>query len=301
MKTRNIYRPSWANLLFASSLLLSSACMDATFSGNPNVVTPHASPSLIGPDSFPNGSPVKIVVAVDFSGSAPNNRIQRPSADDLQPLFELLLEFGGELAILMICDYSDRPLLRARIPEPPQIPFDNLNETIPPTPPATTGNPFKLAEQQTDYEEKLRVYREKQAENQQVLAVFEDDLARHQEAAGLILEAFHLDLVELLESRKVCQTTDIWGSVQRADLFLAEPTTAWSSPPSQYAVFITDGLDTVGQTSASFTSEVQLLLVNGTASLGIFTKLPHHKFESTGSALEHLVAEHIKKEIKNES
>ena len=88
----------------------------------------------------------------------------------------------------------------------------------------------------------------------------------------------------------VCPTTDLWGAIARADLILAEPTTVWSVSPTKYALFITDGIDTVGQPEVTFTSELEVILINGSGNTGIFSRLPHSRFESTMSALDHIVA-----------
>ncbi|MEM6866765.1 MAG: hypothetical protein AAF528_00075 [Cyanobacteria bacterium P01_C01_bin.121] len=230
----------------------------------------------------PKSAPVKAVLVLDQTGSAQKHRIKF-EAENLRPLFNTLIEVGGELAFFLICDEGEQPALRLRIPEPPLIKVNEADHLDPYVQPETDGNPFHLAEAQAEYAAQLKT-------NQTLIEQHRQILEDHQQTAKAELELFLQDLESFLNEDMVCPTTDLWGAIARADLILAEPTTVWSVSPTKYALFITDGIDTVGQPEVTFTSELEVILINGSGNTGIFSRLPHSRFESTMSALDHIVA-----------
>lgn len=235
-------------------------------------------------------APIRIVVAMDFTGSREKHRILSLTLEDLQPLFALLKKVGGEIAFLAICESSNRPALRLHLESPPRLNAQDFQRVAAPVPPDKNGNPFQLEEQQKQYEKEFAAYNQIQLANQQKLEAHKQQLARWQSAADTKIQQYQAQLKPLLSQPSNCQHTDIGGAVTRANLFLAEDTSTWSVPPKNYAVFITDGLDTVGQKPVAFNGETEVFLVNGSGSKGVLAQLPHKSFESPTAAFRYLSA-----------
>lgn len=247
-------------MAFAFSLVALTGC-NTTVPAQSQI----AASSVVSPAQAPC-SPARIAVFIDKTGSTSWTRTPDVAPDDLQPLEEILDHCGGELAVGLIRDSSNRGLLRLLISEPP----------VPPVAPDPHMNPFLLAEQQGAYEEKSRAYQE--------------DLARRHREFQDRIRPFREQLKIILRQPANAPRTDIWGALLRSELFLNEPSDIWKKPPHKYAIFVTDGLDNVVRQKVVIRSGAKILVVNGSATLGDLASLNPLAFENTGSAIGYVVS-----------
>jgi hypothetical protein len=223
-----------------------------------------------GTDTVPSvtsRSPVRIAVLQDKTGSTGWTRTPQLTTAQLDLLIEVLRPGGGELGFGLIRDQSDRGLVRLRIDPPPE----------PVATPRKTGRPFKdvrLMEQ----------YRADQAKFHQMLSLWETE-------TDLSIARFRKDVQPLLDRRANAKSTDIWGAVRRADLFLAEDDAAWGCATHRWAVFASDGLHNRRVVKpAPFRSGARVLVINSAAQFGSLTALRAEAFESVEAAFRHISA-----------
>jgi hypothetical protein len=215
-------------------------------------------------------APVRIGVLVDKTLSTTWTGVPAVAAEDFEPLLRLLLERGGELAVGLIRDRSNRGLRR-------------LPMSLPPTPPAEPNphqNPFLFAEAQAKYESEHREY-------EAALAAWRS------EAEGRVA-AFRKDLSELLAAAADAKRTDLWDAIRRAELFLNEPGTAAQPAAHKWLLVLSDGEDNMRRPKAALRSGARLLVVNSFARLGDLADLGAVPFESFQAAAAYLAAEESK-------
>ena len=216
------------------------------------------------PPSSP-APPVKIVCLPDKTASTSWTRVEQVAVEDIDPLIDLVCSRGGELAVGLIRDSSNRGLLRLLVPQPPEAPVE----------PDTHMNPFLLAEQQAAYAKKLRTY--------------EDEVKKQRTLVEEAVADFSEQLETLLAQPPDAQRTDVWGAISRGELFMAEPDDAWKGTPRKFIIAVTDGLDNVHKQTVEIRSGAQLLIVNSSGSLGDLSILKPLRFESASSAVQYLV------------
>lgn len=224
-----------------------------------------------------NTEPAKIAIFEDRTGSMDKTRTPQLKPEDLALLFDLLLQGGGELAFGRICDRSNRSLIRVRIEQPPVAPANPAEFS------AEEGNPFAAAEKRNEYESKAVAHQKALADYNQ-----RQQLWRNQSEQQL--KQFKAAIAPMLSQPANCQATDIWGGVQRADLFLNESDTTWSRPPRKVAIFISDGIDNVQTPAVTMKSNAKTIVVNGSASLGSFSSLNPMQFESSTAAFRYVAS-----------
>ena len=212
--------------------------------------------------------PVKVVFQQDKTGSATEHYTPQFALADLEPLFDGLQRCGGELAVGLINQQSNRTLTRLFLPEP------SLN--APPRKPSENGNPFYVKEAMAAYEDSLTVYQQEQ-----------NLLARESQAR---IDTFKARAATLLESAPDAKRTDVWGAVRRAELLLAEPDHGWTQPPQKYMVIISDALDNAKAppVEVPLKSGATVVLVNGAPTLGSLEALEPVRFESISSAIRYI-------------
>lgn len=215
-------------------------------------------------------APVKIATFVDKTGSANQTRVEQITPEDVDPLLELILRRGGEIAIGLVVDESNRGLLRFIVTEPPVEPVEPDPQT----------NPFILAEQRNKYKKTLRAY--------------EEDLHHRDEDSRARLAVFREELAKLLGRPANAARTDIWGAVQRAELFLDEPDDQWQAGPHKYALLATDGQDNIRKPQVAIRSGAKILIANGSASLADLAALKPLRFESVASAIQYVLSQEDK-------
>jgi hypothetical protein len=217
-------------------------------------------------------SPVKIAVFLDKTKSIDVNRVQPVSMADLVPIMDCVRHRGGELAVGLIRDDSNRSLERLLVPEPPESP----------TSPDEMQNPFLLAERRSEYEKESRAYKLK--------------MERWQVTVDQNMAAFQDRLALLLKSPADAGRTDVWSAVRRAELFLSEPEDCWGSTPIKYTILVTDGEDNVRRKNVEIRSGSKILVVNGAAALGCLENLQPVRFESVPSAVQYIVSRETSRE-----
>lgn len=205
--------------------------------------------------------PVKIVCQIDKTGSGSAMGVVQPTPESFASLIGLIGKTGGELAVGLICDRSNRPLIRLRVEQPSQPDEVQIDRTL---------NPFEQEQQRVAAEEKRRSPEWKRKELQQ----------------AQLIEEFKAKLRDLLSRPANAARTDIWGAVRRSELFLNEPE-AWRLAAHRYAVFITDGIDNVyGRVGAM--PDTKLILVNSAGSVGALEVLKPLRFESQEAAFRYI-------------
>jgi hypothetical protein len=210
---------------------------------------------------------VRIATLVDKTASANWTRVPAVSLEDFEPLLALIAARGGELAVGLIRDSSNRGLLRLKIPPAP----------VAPPPPDPHQNPFLLAEARAAYETRLREHREQ-------TELWRREVDQRQ-------ADFRAQLGELLAVNADATRTDIWGALRRAELFLNEPQSSGLAAPHNWILLVSDGEDNARRPKVALRSGARLLLINSSATLGALAELKPLAFESFRAATAFLVAE----------
>ncbi len=239
----------------------------------------------------PAPPPFKVVMLLDFSGSSNQHRVQHPTPETLQPVLEALSTSGGAIAVGAICNDSNQPFTRIAIDEPPVFPAEQLHNPTFPTPVDETAvNPLRLPEKQREFEVALADFNHLTAEDKALLKQHEERMAAHQAASQAKIRTFTTAITPLLTRPTDCTQTDLWGGLQRTDLLLSEDSSMWSTQPDFYLLVVSDGLDTGGKSAATLGSNPEILLVNGSGSVGVFADLEHKAFESVDAAIAYLAS-----------
>jgi hypothetical protein len=231
-----------------------------------------SSPLPAAPTSTASASsnPVRVVALLDKTLSTTWTRTEHnPDPSEFEAVISLLRKTGGELAVGLIRDNSNKSLLRLPISPPP------LDEPKAPNPDGE--NPFEYAEKQAKYEKDLAEYKER--------------VDRWQSETDAQISSFMSKLEPLLMQAADADATDIAGALVRCDLFLSEPDEDPKRPAHRYAVLVSDGQDTVGGQIVPMQSRPKLLLVNGGGSLGSLEHLKPIRFENLRKAFQFIVSQ----------
>ena len=104
------------------------------------------------------------------------------------------------------------------------------------------------------------------------------------------IERLKTQIKPLLEQPAKCQETDLKTAIAKVALIAQEPRVVKGK---QFALFVTDGIDDVFGTTkrptAKLPEDMEVLLVNGTGSSGIFADISHKRFESVDSAVNYII------------
>jgi hypothetical protein len=229
--------------------------------------------------------PSIVNIGVDQSGSMNSARVAKTEYADVETVLNVVSKTGGTFALSAICSRSDKPLTRVSFPQPP-----NLGITAIPTPPqrpdTSKGSPFKHRKLLDKYDVKVEEYEQQIAEINQKLDNHKQQLEQQQQRNQQNINQIKPAIKTVLDSPRDCQATDIQRAVYRAKWLFNEPHN-FSDKPRHYAVFITDGLDSFSKESVKLTAD-KIILVNGSAEMGIFQSLKHDRFESPNAALQML-------------
>jgi len=231
-------------------------------------------------------TPVKIVVAIDQSGSMQDALVSYVTFADLQPMSQKLEESGGEIALSAICDRSNLPLVRLAFPEPPKIDEKLLTLPAPVPQLVDEGSPFEKEEREKAHAAKLASYNSQIEQNSRAIAAHKKQLQQHRQESQKRLEAVKPDIEKILKAPRDCQATDIQSSLNRTKWYFEEST---PKPHKRFALFITDGLDSFSEAPANLPADARVILVHGSVNVGIFGKIKHDRFESPKTAIAHLV------------
>ena len=249
-------------ILFAGSLLIRFAgCVEkhAVYMPQDDVL---ALSQLYASGSSPV---LKIVVLQDKSGSTSENLTPQLTLAEIEYFVGLIAINGGEFAIAFIDERSDEPMHRLFLDPPPALPEE----------PEKATNPFSDRKSRSEF-------REKQAQ-------YELDRREWEARSRDAIDRFKREVEDRLEAPSNAQKTDVLGALLRAEYFLNEPEAA-SQESFKVLIVISDAQDNVAAHAIPSTldSGAQLILINGTDSLGALEVLKPLRFESISSAMRYL-------------
>ena len=192
----------------------------------------------------PCTAPARVAVLADKTGSAAHNRTPEIQPEELDPLYEQIVRCGGEIALGVLTDRSNRPLLRVRVAEP----------TPPPAATDPRQNPFD--------------YARRHAEEVKTLSRLQKEDEERQADAGERIREFDQAAKPLLAASAKALCSDIFGGLRRANLFHGEPPSLWRRAPRQFTVLVSDAEANCGAPNFEPLPGVKLLMVNGAPGLG---------------------------------
>lgn len=225
--------------------------------------------------------PIRIAVGADKTGSTHWTRTQQLQPDDVEPLIKLLRRSGGEIAVGLISDDSNRSLLRLRIEVPPVEPVLDVKD-----PQVGEVDAYELAEQKKANDQKRAEFAAAHDRYVEARKQWEASTQRD-------VDHFLTSLKSLLAVDPNYRATDIWGAITRYDLYLSEDDSSWGAtrPIHKYLAMVSDGEDNVHAGSTGpLKSGAKLLLVNGSASVGSLAPLNPQQFESVQAAFRYITA-----------
>jgi hypothetical protein len=212
---------------------------------------------------------IKIALLSDRSGSIDSTRTPAITAEQLEELIAFLRRHSGEIAFGFIDDDSNQPFVRLRI---------ERRQSAPP-PPEAKNNPYEQEKFINQYKAALRQFRERDQQ-------WQTETDRR-------VEAFMASVRPMLAClhEKGCRSgsTDVVEGLKRADLFLAEPEEA--ATKTNILLLVTDGLETVRPNTLppALRSKPRIILVNGSASLGILQSYDVVAVEGIDAAIRRVV------------
>lgn len=210
---------------------------------------------------------IKIALLQDKSGSTGQTRTPQVTVEHFDRLVKFIRPCGGEIGFGLINEQSNSSLHRLRIEPPP---------TGAPKEPDKNGNPFQVQRDMAEY--------------RKAKALFDQALQAFQSETDLHIAAFRTELASFLNAPPTARRSDFFGGIQRANLFLSENNTAWPTPPRQFLLIVGDGIDNVNSKHEPLHKATQLILVNGSASLGALASFNPSRFENIESALDFVTA-----------
>ncbi len=234
--------------------------------------SPTAATAQIETPQFECTAPTRVVLLVDKTGSAERHRTPLVKPEDLDPLYEILLACGGEIAAGQITDRSNRPLLRVRLDEP----------ELPPPPTSQDRNPFEYGP--------LR-----RAELARRQLVEEHNRQREQDGAERI-RLFDQELSPLLSAAPSHPCSDVNGGLNRAALFHEEPDLTWNRAPRKYTLMVSDAEHNCGAPQRHPLAGVRLMMINGEAGYGSLRPDEAVRLERFDAALRLILTEYARKE-----
>lgn len=209
---------------------------------------------------------LRVAVFLDQSESMTQARVPQVSAESLVPLLERLKVDGGEVAVGLIRDRSDAPLTRVFVPAPPSSPV---------FPARASSNIFEKAQ------ERKREDAERARYEAQLGAWQADVVAR--------INAFADSVAPVFSAAADAPATDIHSALLRADVFVSEPY-VFGRPVRNVVILHTDGVETVNsKVPAQFSAPAELLVVNGTGTVGHLEALQPLRFEALDAAIRYVV------------
>lgn len=211
----------------------------------------------------------KIALLPDRSGSVDSTRTPLITMEQLDELIAFLCKHSGEIAFGLIDDDSNQPFARLRIDPQPDAP----------TTTAQKNNPYEQEKLINQYKDEMRRYKSREQQ-------WRTEIDRRVEAFKDAVQP----MIDCLHNQKCrSHTTDVAEGLKRADLFLSEKEAA--TLKSTILLLITDGLETVKPNSAPPTlkSRPRIILVNGSASLGILKDYEVEAVEGIDAAIRRIV------------
>ena len=206
-------------------------------------------------------SPLRVVIITDKTASTLHTRTEQVTLGDIQPIFDRLMESGGELRIGSIQENSNKPFLRLRIEQPPTKPLS----------PDFSENPFERAEQEADWNE--------------IIGRWDRDYERWKVQSINAIDSYKKTVLPQLESPPNRKRTDVYSVLTRSDVALSE-THRFRIQPVNVILLATDGEDNVRKHFSGLRSSAKVVVANGDGNIGVLQSLNPEKFESLAAALQ---------------
>jgi hypothetical protein len=212
----------------------------------------------------PQELPIRAALFVDETMSMEAAAVARVTPQSLAPLLDRLATSGGEIALGFVRDRSNGALLRLFVPAPPEAPA---------AAPVAPENIFAAAAAKKQQDSKL--------------AAYEQSRRAWQADALVRTRAFADAVAPFLAREPDAPSTDIRSAVVRADVFLSEPP-RFPRGAKNLAVFVSDGVDTLANGAAPrMNATAEVLVVNGTGSIGYLAPYQPVRFESVEAAMQY--------------
>lgn len=262
--------------LVVGAVLLLSGCGDEAVKRSVAQVPPTEAVVPEGPVATkqPATAFLKIVMLQDKSSSTNSTRTPQAEQSHIDSAIALMSRSGGELAFGLINMNSNQSLVRLRIERPPLAPLK----------PSAEGNPWEA-------DSEMRAFNEKRAK-------YDLDLSQWKEKSAIEIEKFRSQVTPLLALKADARRTDIFGGLQRASLFLSESELGLPTVIHGCVILISDGEDNVEAPYNPLPANTNLLLINGSASIGPIEKLQPQRFENIDAALRFIAASEAKEAQK---
>lgn len=254
LKLRSIWMAAVA--LVTAMAIVVGGCRDAATGPSRN--------SALAPTAIVAPQPVRVVIFVDETLSMEQAAVARVTTESLTPLLDRLATSGGEIALGFVRDRSNGALLRLFIPAPPEPPA------------GTTARPKNLFAAAAE-----------QNRNAGALAAYDDSRRAWRADATVRCRAFAEAVAPFLAREPDAPKTDIRSAIVRADVFLSEPP-RFPHAAKNIAVFVSDGVDTLAEGAPPrLNSSTEVLVVNGTGSIGYLAPYRPVRFEAVDAAMRY--------------
>ena len=217
------------------------------------------------------GSPLRIVIFEDETGSRLQTRTPQLTTEQLQQLIALCESHTGEIAFGVIRDESNNLFERLTIGPPPVVPVKTT---------ATGTNAIDIDAAQAELDAKY----------QKEETAYGADIKNWKNVVAEREKRFVQSVTQLLQQPPDAQRTDVNGGVARADLFLGEDGAMFGKPTHRYLLLISDGQDNIHKPVASLPPNTTVIVVNGVGSVGNLAPFNPLRFESIDAALNYIAA-----------
>ena len=237
----------------------------------PTPPVPDVPPSVQLAPPLQTTGPVLVSVLVDFSASISFYGVEIPNALAFLPLINLLDERGGELGVGAIQENPSTPLLRLRLP-PPEKGLEPPDESV---------NVFTR-------KRRLRAYRK-------ALPEYQERERQRRAENKILIDAYLPRLDAFLSKSASAQSTDLWGNVNRANLFVMEPALYWTgssqAAPLRFLILVTDGRHNAATSEFKHPHKsITVCAVSGNKGLGDLGKIRGISyFESTTASVYYVI------------
>lgn len=218
-----------------------------------------------GPAADPPCAPLRIVLIQDLSGSGAVNLTPRLTVLHIDQVLRYLARCGGEIAVATISTDSRQPLLRFHAAPPPLAPAEV----------EVFGTAFQRERGRKSY--------------LAAVARFRADSSAHADDLAVRSVAFRTAAERLLNGAAAARRSDIHLGIERAGLFLGEPTDTYPMPPISVVILASDADHNTSRRPGTLPVGSQLYLVNGQPTGSALDHLGPQRYEGLDAVLRHLL------------
>lgn len=215
-------------------------------------------------------SSARVAILQDQTGSRTASLTPVLTPADLEPIAGLLLACGGELRVGEIRESAPGAFAALRIGAPP-VPL--LEPSAWPT------NPFDRADARAAHEKERALSEAARA-------------AWARESEQRVAE-FRSALESRWTGQRLAHRSDVWSALERAQLFLEEPTSPLRGSVRRWLLLLSDGEHTAAPPAHAFQLDprITLIVVNSAGHQGQLGPLNPRRFESLDAAVQWIVEE----------